>query len=282
MNIIISKVELRRIVKNARNDGKTIGFVPTMGFLHDGHLSLIQRARKENDIVVTSIFVNPTQFDPNEDLDTYPRDMESDCELMASAGVDIAFFPTAESIYPHGYATYVQVEGNMTQVLCGRSRPTHFKGVTTVVTKLFHMVFPNLAYFGQKDAQQVAVLKQMVGDLDFDVKIVVCPIVREGDGLAMSSRNSYLTPEQRTQAPVLHRSLCKAKEMIANGERSAAIIKQNIEKKIDAIGSAAIDYVAVVNAHTLETMESLKGEILIAVAAKFGDTRLIDNIQIEV
>ncbi|BBO88060.1 pantoate--beta-alanine ligase [Desulfosarcina ovata] len=282
MQIIQSKNELRKAVKSVKRKGKTIGFVPTMGFLHQGHLSLIRRAREENDIVVVSIFVNPTQFGPNEDLDAYPRDAQRDSDLMVAETVDIAFYPTVDALYPKGYTTYVEVQGPMTQVLCGRSRPTHFRGVTTIVTKLFNLVSPDRAYFGQKDAQQATVIQQMVRDLDFDLQVVVCPIVREADGMAMSSRNTYLTPGQRADAPMLNRALLDTKEMIEKGERSVAVVSRNIEKQISGIEDATIDYVAVVNAHTLEEMEMLSGEMLVALAVKFGRTRLIDNIRIEV
>lgn len=282
MQIIQSKNELRKAVKSVKSKGETIGFVPTMGFLHQGHLSLIRRAREENNIVVVSIFVNPIQFSPNEDLDAYPRDAQRDSDLMIEETVDIAFLPTVDVLYPKGYTTYVEVEGNMTQVLCGRSRPTHFRGVTTIVTKLFNLVSPDRAYFGQKDAQQAAVIQQMVRDLDFDLQVVVCPIVREADGLAMSSRNTYLTPRHRAGAPILNRALLDTKQLIVKGERNAAKVRRNIKKQISGIEDATIDYVAVVNAHNLEEMEMLSGEMLVALAVKFGRTRLIDNLRIEV
>jgi pantoate--beta-alanine ligase len=282
MQIIQSKKELRKGIKNARRDGKTIGFVPTMGFLHRGHLSLIRRARKENDLVVVSIFVNPTQFGPNEDLDAYPRDAQRDIELMTAESVDIAFFPAVDALYPEGYTTFVEVEGPMTEVLCGQSRPTHFRGVTTIVAKLFNMVAPDRAYFGQKDAQQAAVIRRMAVDLDFDLSIVVCPIVREADGLAMSSRNTYLSPEQRENAPRLNQALIMSREMVEKGERSGPAIRRAIESKINGVKGAVIDYVAVVNAETLTEQQTLEGKVLIALAVKFGTTRLIDNIQIDV
>ena len=280
MEIIKSKTALRTILKSSRSAGKSVGFVPTMGFLHAGHLSLMHRARQENDLVVVSIFVNPTQFGPNEDLDAYPRDAERDTALMLSEDVDIAFFPPAEEIYPRGFTTYVTVEGPMTHVLCAKSRPTHFRGVTTVVAKLFHLVTPDKAYFGQKDAQQVAVIQQMVKDLDFDLQVVVCPIKREADGLAMSSRNTYLSPRQRSDAVVLFQSLAEARQMIASGERSASAVARSIEKRIKPVQDAVIDYISVVDAETLADLERLEGKILIALAVKFGKTRLIDNISI--
>jgi pantoate--beta-alanine ligase len=279
---IRSKVDLRQMVQAAKTKGQGIGFVPTMGFLHEGHLSLMRRARKENDLVVTSVFVNPTQFAPHEDLATYPRDVERDVALMRAEGVDIAFFPTVETIYPPGYATYVAVEGSLTQGLCGRSRPIFFRGVTTVVAKLFNLVAPDRAYFGQKDAQQAAVIKQMVRDLDFDLDIIVCPIVRESDGLAMSSRNAYLTPKQRKDAPALSRALHTAGKRVAAGEREAAAIKAGIENEIRLLKDAVIDYVEVVDADTMGAVDTIAGKILIAVAVTLGKTRLIDNIQIEV
>ncbi|MEJ2641690.1 MAG: pantoate--beta-alanine ligase [Desulfosarcinaceae bacterium] len=279
---IQSKAELRQAVAGAKSKGRRIGFVPTMGFLHEGHLSLMRRARMENDLVVTSVFVNPTQFAPHEDLDTYPRDADRDAALMRAEGVDIAFFPTVETIYPRGYATFVTVEGALTQGLCGRSRPIFFRGVATVVAKLFNLVTPDRAYFGQKDAQQAAVVKQMVRDLNFDLEVVVCPIVRESDGLAMSSRNAYLTPQQRAEAPTLSRALDAAAKRIAAGEGAAAVIKAGIEKEIRAVADAVIDYVEVVDADTMEAVDTIAGKILIAVAVTLGRTRLIDNIQVEV
>lgn len=281
MEIITSKEALRSYLKKMRSAGRSIGFVPTMGFLHEGHLSLMRRARLENDLVVVSIFVNPTQFGPNEDLAAYPRDEQRDRALMQSVNVDIAFFPEAAEIYPQGFKTYVEVQGAITQVLCGRSRPMHFRGVTTVVAKLFHLVAPDKAYFGQKDAQQAAVIRQMVRDLDFDLQVVVCPIQREADGLAMSSRNTYLSQKQRADAVILYRSLCEAARQIQEGgQRSAHGVVQSIKERISSVPDAVIDYIEVVNADDLTTLEVLEEEILIALAVKFGRTRLIDNLQI--
>ena len=282
MQVIDSKVQLRAALKQARAGGKSVGFVPTMGYLHDGHAALIDRARAENEVVVVSVFVNPTQFGPNEDLAAYPRDAERDLALMRAHRVDLAFFPAVEDLYPPGYTTYVAVEGPMTQTLCGRSRPGHFRGVATIVTKLFHLVAPERAYFGQKDCQQVAVLQRMVRDLDFDLQIVVCPTVREADGLAMSSRNIYLSAEQRTQAPRIAQALFEAREMIAKGERRATVLAEYIKKSIATIDSAAIDYVSIADSQTLSDCEIVSGEVLIAVAVKIGRTRLIDNIRVEV
>lgn len=282
MQIIETKSALRDVLKKARNDGQSIGFVPTMGYLHDGHLSLMHRARKENDIVVVSIFVNPAQFGPNEDLDTYPRDADRDQDLMQKAQVDIAFFPDTSQLYPDGFTTYVTVEGTMTKGLCGVSRPVFFRGITTVVTKLFNIVAPDRAYFGQKDAQQAAVIRQMVRDLDFDLEVVVCPTVRESDGLAMSSRNSYLSPRQRSDATVVSQALFEAKAAIDGGERQACVVMDQIKNQIKGVQEAVIDYVAVVDAKTLADLDTLHGEVLIAVAIDLGDTRLIDNIAIEI
>jgi pantoate--beta-alanine ligase len=282
MQVIRTKAALRETLKKCRAKGQSIGFVPTMGFLHAGHLSLMRRAGHENDIVVASVFVNPTQFGPNEDLDAYPRNAQGDTQLMAGENVDIAFFPEAKEIYPRGFTTCVTVEGPITQVLCGKSRPTHFRGVTTVVTKLFHIVAPDRAYFGQKDAQQVAVIQQMVKDLDFDLQIVVCPIVREADGLAMSSRNTYLSPRHRADAVVLFKSLNEAQQMIDGGERRAAAVIRKMETCIGTVQDAVIDYIAIIDARTLVDLETMEGEILIALAVKFGKTRLIDNVRITV
>lgn len=282
MQTIENKAALRRAVSDARRSGQTIGFVPTMGFLHQGHLSLMRRAREENDFVVVSIFVNPTQFGPNEDLETYPKDIQRDMALMIEEKVDLAYLPSTDQLYPDGYTTYVEVEGPMTRTLCGRSRPVHFRGVTTIVSKLFHLVMPHKAYFGQKDAQQVAVIKQMTRDLDFDVQIVACPTVREADGLAMSSRNAYLSPRHRKDAAVISSSLFEAKALVEGGEYHAAALIRHISGRILGVPDAAIDYIAVVDAETLTDLETLRGKTLIAVAVKMNDTRLIDNIQIEV
>lgn len=279
MQTIESKEKLRHLLSEARRSGKTIGFVPTMGFLHEGHLSLMRRARRETDLVVVSIFVNPTQFGPNEDLDAYPRDIDRDTELMIKEKVDLAYMPNVEQLYPEGYTTYVEVTGPMTQALCGKSRPVHFRGVTTIVSKLFHLVAPHKAYFGQKDAQQVAVIKRMARDLDFDIDIVACPTVREPDGLAMSSRNAYLSTDHRRDAVVISKALFEARNMIEKGERQTGTVIRHIAGRIEAIPDATIDYVAVVDADTLADIETLQRDILIAVAVKLGGTRLIDNIQ---
>jgi pantoate--beta-alanine ligase len=282
MQVIHEIKALRKTIKALQRQGRTIGLVPTMGFLHEGHLSLIRRSKQENDCTVVSVFVNPTQFGPNEDLDAYPRDAQRDIALMEAEKTDIAFFPNKEALYPTGYTTYIQVEGPLTQVLCGRSRPTHFRGVTTIVAKLFNLVAPTRAYFGQKDAQQVVVIGKMVKDLDFDLELVVCPIVREADGLAMSSRNAYLTPDQRAQAVVLSKALFEARDLVEKGERRADQIVKHIMQGIESVAEAAVDYISIVDGHTLKDVEVLNGTVLIAIAVRIGRTRLIDNVQVEV
>jgi pantoate--beta-alanine ligase len=281
MQIIRSIAEMQQVSDELRREGKTIGFVPTMGYLHEGHLSLLRRARELSDKTVLSIFVNPTQFAPNEDLDRYPRDFERDEALARAEGCDILFYPSVEEMYPQPYRTYVTVE-EITRVLCGRSRPTHFRGVTTVVSKLFHIVKPHLAVFGQKDAQQAIVIKQMVRDLNFDVEIVVGPIVREPDGLALSSRNVYLSPEERKQAPLLYQSLMKAKEHIENGERDAGQVRKAIESVLQKAPLARVDYIEIVDTRDLKPLNPLQGEVLIALAVFFGRTRLIDNVMVQI
>jgi pantoate--beta-alanine ligase len=282
MQVVHTVSQLREVLHSARATGKSVGFVPTMGYLHEGHLSLISTARAADDVVVVSVFVNPTQFGANEDLDSYPRDLPRDLEMMDGARADVAFCPSAEALYPDGFTTYVDVQGPMTRTLCGRSRPGHFRGVATIVTKLFHIVAPRRAYFGQKDAQQVAVIQQMARDLDFDVRIVACPTVRETDGLAMSSRNTFLTPTQRSQAPLIYQSLRQAARLIETGERNAGTVVDFLKKKLATIDGGAIDYVSVADARTLADLETLTGEVLIAVAIRLGRTRLIDNIRVEV
>jgi len=275
---LINKInDIKAVIRTNKAMGKSIGYVPTMGYLHEGHLSLAKRSVQDNDFTVMSIFVNPTQFGPNEDFERYPRDLERDLALAESVGVDVVFAPSVEEMYPDGYKTYVNVE-DITNVLCGRSRPGHFRGVTTVVNKLFNIVEPNKAYFGQKDAQQVVVIKKMVRDLNMNLEVITCPIVREADGLAMSSRNVYLSSEERKAALILSKSLFEAEELIKQGERSRKKIVEYIESRIKTEKLAEIDYVEVVSADNLDIMEELKGTILIALAVKFGKTRLIDNV----
>lgn len=276
--IITTIKELRKFIDEQRKAGKTIGLVPTMGFLHEGHLSLIHRAKAENDIVVVSDFVNPTQFAPNEDFESYPRNIERDEQMSMEAGADVVFHPSVEEMYPHGSSTFVEVEGNITKVLCGASRPSHFKGVTTVVAMLFNIVQPHKAYFGQKDAQQAAVLIKMARDLHMNVEIIVCPIVREQDGLAMSSRNTYLSSEERAQAVILSKALAEGKATFEQGETSVQKLIQRITNKIEEAPLADIDYVSIYEYPSLKTIETINNQALAAVAVRFGKTRLIDNI----
>lgn len=273
--------ELRNYLEEHRKIGKTIGFVPTMGFLHEGHLSLIRAAKAENDIVVVSDFVNPTQFAPNEDFESYPRNIGQDEKMAMEAGADVIFFPSVEEMYPNGSSTFVEVEGETTKILCGKSRPSHFKGVTTVVNILFNIVQPNKAYFGQKDAQQVAVLIKMVRDLHQNLEIVVCPIVREKDGLAMSSRNTYLDTQQRKDATILHQSLQEAELHFKNGENNVGNLTQFIRKKLSEKSSADIDYIEIYDFPSLTKIEKIDHKALAAIAVRFGKTRLIDNIILE-
>ena len=273
---------LKNIIDEQKQKASSIGFVPTMGFLHEGHLSLIKKAKAENDFVVASIFVNPLQFGIGEDYEEYPRDLERDAVLADSAGCDLIFSPAVNEMYPPGYATFIQVEG-LTEGLCGASRPGHFNGVTTVVAKLFNLVRPDRAYFGQKDAQQAFVLIKMVEDLNMNLKIIVLPTVREPDGLAMSSRNKYLTAKQRKEAAVIYRGLKESKELINKGEKSTRVIKEHISRLVTQTGHAKEDYVEIVDCGELKPVSTIKkGRYLIAVAFRFGKTRLIDNIIVEV
>ncbi|MCW3489977.1 pantoate--beta-alanine ligase [Dethiobacter alkaliphilus] len=281
MQIIRDITTLRQHIKKARQAGKTVGFVPTMGYLHPGHLSLLHQARNENDLTVLSIFVNPLQFGVGEDYEEYPRDLEADAAQAETAGCDLIFAPTVKEMYPKGYATFVDVE-RLTETLCGASRPGHFRGVTTVVTKLFNIVTPDRAYFGQKDAQQALVLRKMARDLNMDLQVLIMPTIREKDGLAMSSRNTYLSPEERTQATVLSRSLRQAQEKIKHGERDANKITEFITQTIQSEPLANIDYVAIVDTDEIKPTETINGQTLIALAVRFGKTRLIDNIIVEV
>lgn len=269
--------DLKELVRSAKSKGQIVGLVPTMGFFHEGHLSLMKKAKETCDFVVVSLFVNPTQFGPNEDFEAYPRDLERDLKLCDSIGVDVVFAPSVEEMYPSGYSTYVSCEGDITKALCGASRPGHFKGVTSVVTKLFHLAEPDYAFFGQKDAQQVAVIEKMVRDLNFNLKVVPCEIVRESDGLAMSSRNVYLSEKERQDALVLSQSLTLAEKILASGERDAKVIREAMIQHILSVDSAEIDYVSLVSSETLEDIDVLNGDVLIALAVKVGRPRLIDN-----
>lgn len=269
---------LRELLGEKRKHNLTVGLVPTMGYLHEGHLSLIRRAKAENGVVVVSVFVNPTQFGPNEDFDAYPRDIDRDYKLASQAGADIVFHPEAGEMYPPHSSTFVEVEGPITKVLCGSSRPSHFKGVTTVVNMLFNIVRPDKAYFGQKDAQQAAVIEKMVRDLHIGIQIEICPIVRETSGLALSSRNKYLSAEEKKQALALNQSLKMAQGLIENGEKGSAEIVKTITSEIVKQPLAEIDYVSVYSYPDLIETQKIQGRTLIAIAVKFGSTRLIDNI----
>ena len=277
MLTISTAAEMTAVSKEARRSGKRVGLVPTMGALHDGHLSLVRAARTQSDVVAVSIFVNPTQFGPKEDFSTYPRTLEKDAALLQAEKVDFIFNPSVEEMYPGGSPTWVIVEG-LSEKLDGRSRPGHFRGVTTVVSKLFNIVQPDLAFFGQKDAAQAAVIRKMVRDLDFDVGIVVCPIVREKDGLAMSSRNVYLSPEQRKQATVLYLSLMRVQTLADQGESDAAKLIATGKEVIAEEPQVRLDYFEIVNWETLDPVPDISKGALVAVAAYVGETRLIDNV----
>ncbi len=281
MQIIKTVAEMKDFVHKIKAAGNSLALVPTMGYLHQGHLTLMREAKAACNTVVTSIFVNPLQFGVGEDYEEYPRDLTRDAQLAEPAGVDAIFAPAVAEMYPKGYHTFVDVE-EITNHLCGRSRAGHFRGVTTVVNKLFNIVQPDKAFFGQKDAQQVLVIKRMVADLNMNLEIVTVPIVREEDGLAMSSRNVYLTPEERRAALMLNRSLQQAKAAIEAGERRGSAIRDTIIQTIETEKLANIDYVEVVAMSSLEPQEKLEGEILIALAVRFGKTRLIDNIMLTV
>ena len=284
LRIIHDPAELRRkLVGQQKADG-SVGLVPTMGALHEGHSSLVREARKQCDCVVVSIFVNPTQFGPNEDFAQYPRTLESDCELLCRENVDFVFVPTVETMYPKGFETYVDV-GSVAEPLEGRLRPGHFRGVASVVLKLFNMVQPDTAFFGQKDFQQVRVLQKMIDDLNVPVRLVVCPTVREADGLAMSSRNQYLTPKQREDALVLYRCLTKATLRICGGKNvDLSAVRREVEQIILAVNDAEIDYISFADPDTLleiPSLEGRRGKIILLLAVRIGTTRLIDNRMIE-
>lgn len=278
MKIFRTIKEIKAYLRPLQYAGKSIGFVPTMGYLHQGHLSLLEASVKENDLTVLSIFVNPTQFAPTEDLDAYPRDEKRDLELAENVGADVAFIPDVAEMYSNPLTTVSVAE--LTKRLCGKSRPTHFDGVTTVVAKLLNIVHPDRAYFGQKDAQQAIVLTKMVKDLDMDVAMKICPIVREQDGLAMSSRNVYLSATERQEATVLRKSLLEAQEKVREGTINAAEIQKAIEDNVQST-SGKVDYVEILDAEMLRPVEEIKGKTLIAMAVKFSKARLIDNIILE-
>ncbi len=276
MKIIRSIGKINKVLSRQKRNRRTIGFVPTMGYLHEGHLSLIRKARRDNDIVVVSIFVNPAQFGPAEDYKEYPRDLNRDAALCKDEGVDYIFCPVTKAMYPDDYSTYVSVEG-LTKNLCGRFRPTHFRGVATVVTKLFNIIKPDISYFGGKDAQQAITIKRMSEDLNMGIKVKVMPTVREKDGLAMSSRNEYLSPDERKVAPTIYRALQLAKDLIKLKDKDAADITSEMRKMISSV-AAKIDYISIVDLKTLKGVKTVKGPVLVAVAVWMGETRLIDNI----
>jgi pantoate--beta-alanine ligase len=275
---VVKTIEEMRHIRAGLTD--TVGFVPTMGYLHEGHLELVRRAKKDNDIAVVSIFVNPTQFGPKEDFEKYPRDTERDLGLLKGVGTDYVFMPLPADMYPPGFNSWVEVKG-VTELLEGAARPGHFRGVATVVAKLFNIVQPARSYFGQRDAQQCSVIKKMVADLAMPLEIVIVPTVREPDGLAMSSRNVYLNPEQRQQALVLYQSLQLARQLWVTGGKNAAFIRQSMTELIQTKPLADIEYISIANAETLEELDVLKPPVLISMVVRFGKTRLLDNIILE-
>lgn len=280
MKILKTVDEVRSQVKAWKKEGLSVGLVPTMGYLHEGHQSLIRKSVEQNDRTVVSVFVNPMQFGPTEDLESYPRDLDADAKLCETTGADVIFHPEPEEMYKPGFCSYVNMTG-LPDALCGLTRPVHFKGVCTVVNKLFNIVQPDRAYFGQKDAQQLAVIKRMVTDLNVDVQIIGCPIIREEDGLAKSSRNTYLNAEERKAALVLSRSLKLGKELVEKGEKSAAAVKRVITEEIEKEPLAKIDYVEVVDFDTITPTETIGQSVLVAIAVYIGKTRLIDNFIVE-
>ncbi len=281
MKVVHTIKEVREIVKEWKKEGLSVGFVPTMGYLHEGHKSLILKSVSQNDRTVVSDFVNPTQFGPTEDLARYPRDLKRDSELVESAGADLLFNPEPSEMYPPHFTTTVNTT-EVTEHLCGARRPVHFGGVCQVLTKLFNIVTPDRAYFGQKDAQQLAVVRRFVRDLNFDIEIIGCPIVREDDGLAKSSRNTYLSPEERKAAVILYKSLKAGKALIEAGERSSKKVIDEITKVLNTEPLAKVDYVSVVDNINIQPIDTIKGEVLVAIAVYIGTTREIDNFIIEV
>jgi pantoate--beta-alanine ligase len=281
MKVVTSVAWMKALSRKWKKEGKRVGFVPTMGYLHEGHLSLVRESKKRADVTVVSIFVNPAQFGPNEDFKKYPRDLEKDSAYLEKGGVDCLFYPDAAEIYPPAYRTYVEVQG-LQDRLCGKSRPGHFRGVATVVLKLFDIVGADLAFFGAKDTQQVLIIEKMAADLNLDTEIVTCPLVREPDGLALSSRNAYLSPEERKAALVLSISLRWAERAVAAGERDAAKVTAGIRAAIEAEPLARVDYVEAVDPSTLDPVAEIRGDVLIALAVFVGSTRLIDNVRLSV
>ncbi|MDD5748751.1 MAG: pantoate--beta-alanine ligase [Actinomycetota bacterium] len=281
MKVITEIPRMREIVEGLKREGRFVGLVPTMGYFHEGHLELMRRARSECDVVVVSLFVNPTQFGAGEDFDIYPRDLKRDCSMVESEGVDYLFYPSVEEMYPEGFQTYVEVE-ELSKVMCGVSRHGHFRGVATVVAKLFNIIPADRAYFGQKDAQQLVIIKRMAEDLNFNVEIIPVETVREPDGVAMSSRNAYLNSEERKQAVVLYRSLEKAREIIEKGERRSRLIREEMKKIIKEAPLVTLEYIVICDNIFLRELDIINGEVLIAIAARVGKARLIDNIVVDV
>jgi len=281
MKVIKEIDKMKTYARIIKKDNKLIGFVPTMGCFHEGHLSLMKAARKQTDVVITSVFVNKVQFGPKEDYEAYPRDLEKDENLAKGSGTDVMFCPTTEDMYPSGFSSYVDVEG-LTDDLCGKSRPGHFRGVTTVVAKLFEIVKPDIAYFGEKDAQQAFVIQKMVDDLNMDVTLKIMPTVREEDGLAMSSRNVFLSDAERKEAPMLYKALKLAEDMVNSGEKDSKQIIKKIKSFIQENTSSTIDYVSMVDASSLKSVSKITGKVLVALAVFFKETRLIDNIIVEI
>jgi pantoate--beta-alanine ligase len=279
--LAVTVEEVRQAVAQPRRQGLTVGLVPTMGALHRGHAALIETARAETGFVVVSIFVNPTQFGPSEDFSRYPRPLEQDLELCGTLGADLVFHPSVEVMYPPGFSTHVEVSG-LPDGLCGASRPGHFRGVCTVVLKLFNLIQPDRAYFGQKDGQQARIVQQMAADLNVPVQVCVQPTVREPDGLALSSRNRYLDPDQRRRATILYSALREAEARIQAGERDAEAIRRLLAERVQQTPGALLDYASVVDAGTLQPVAQLQGEVMLALAVKLGSTRLIDNLRVQV
>ncbi len=280
MRTVSTVEDMKALSRRWRKEGKAIGFVPTMGALHEGHLSLVRECRNRSDVTVVSLFVNPKQFGPSEDYTKYPRDLAGDKSVLEKEDVTCLFSPEVEEIFPPGYKTSIEVH-SLQDRLCGNSRPGHFRGVATVVLKLFNIVLPDMAFFGWKDAQQVIILRRMVEDLNCDTEIIACPLVRDPDGLALSSRNAYLTAEERKAALVLSRSLFEARDFISEGERESTRVKQRIRKIIEKESLARIDYIEIVGEDDLDSLEKMKGNVLIALAVFVGNTRLIDNIRVQ-
>jgi pantoate--beta-alanine ligase len=280
MNVAQTIAQMKWYAAQAREKGQAIGFVPTMGALHAGHVSLIEAAASACDFVVVSIFVNPTQFGPSEDFERYPRPIEKDLAICEQHGVDVVFAPTTSEMYPQPQRTWVDVE-KLTELLCGRSRPRHFRGVTTVCTKLFNIVQADMAFFGQKDAQQATVIRRMVADLNMPLKIVVCPTVREPDGLAMSSRNQYLSPQHRKDATIIYKAIQKGQQMILAGTSSPSQVIDQMNGILAQVPAMQSEYVSIVDAETLEQIDPLRGRVLVAIAARIGSTRLIDNAVVD-